>query len=98
LTMLEWFAQATGAHTWHIGHHMSEWLPDNEFALAQQVFTHFDVDDTVRGLSASITLFESTSQQAATRFGLVARTDLPSSVRHQLSSLTGRDFRAVQAP
>ena len=97
LTMLEWFVQPTGIHTWHIGHHMSEWLPEREFALAQRVFTHFDVDDTVRGLNASMTLFEGVSQQAATSFGLEVRADLPSRVRDHLSRLTGQDLSAVQA-
>ena len=97
LTMLEWFVQPTGIHTWHIGHHMSEWLPEREFALAQRVFTHFDVDDTVRGLNASMTLFEGVSQQAATSFGLEVCADLPSRVRDHLSRLTGQDLSAAQA-
>lgn len=97
LKMLEWFVQATGTHTWHIGHHMSEWLPEREFALAQCVFTHYDVDDTVRGLNASISLFEAVSQQAATSLGLDARTDLPCRVRNHLGRLTEQDFSAVQA-
>jgi len=96
LKMLEWVVQATGTHTWHIGHHMSEWLPEREFALAQRVFTHFDFDDTVRGLNASLTLFEAVSQQAATSFGLETRTDLPSRVRQNLSRLTGQDFSPVE--
>jgi aminoglycoside 6-adenylyltransferase len=95
LKMLEWFVQATGTHTWHLGHHMSEWLPEREFALAQRVFTHFDVDDTVRGLNASMTLFETVSRQTATSFGLDARSDLPSMVRRHLSRLTGQDFSPV---
>ena len=97
LKMLEWFVQATGTHTWHIGHHLSEWLPEREFLLAQRVFTHFDVDDTVRGLNASITLFEAVSQQAATSFGLEVRADLPSRVRDHVSRLTGQDFSAAHA-
>jgi hypothetical protein len=87
---------AATTYTWHIGHHMSEWLPEHEFALAQRVFTHFDVDDTLCGLNASITLFEAVSRQVAHQYGLAARADLPSRVRHHLTSLTGGDFGAVE--
>jgi hypothetical protein len=76
---------------------MSEWLPEREFALAQRVFTHFDVDDTVRGLNASMSLFGGVSQQAATSFGLEVCADLPSRVRDHLSRLTGQDLSAAQA-
>jgi aminoglycoside 6-adenylyltransferase len=92
LRMLEWFGQVHGTHTWHIGHHMSDWLPQRQYALAQQVFTRFDVDDTVRGLNASITLFEMVSRAVATHYGLTARADLPSRVRLHLETVTGHDF------
>lgn len=95
LRMLEWLTQSdpvAPSYTWHIGHHIDEWLPEREFEALQQVFTHFDVGDTLRGLNASMELFEDVSARVASRLSLSARADLPCRVRQHVATIA-RDAR-----
>ena len=62
----------TSYYTWHIGHHMDEWLPEREFEAVQQVFTRFEADDTMRGVSASMDHFADVSARVASRLDLRA--------------------------
>lgn len=92
LRMLEWLVQSDPVapkYTWHIGHHIDEWLPKREFEAVQEVFTHFDGDDTLRGLSASMELFADVSARVASRLSLSVRSDLPGRVRQHLAAIAG---------
>jgi hypothetical protein len=68
---------------------MDEWLPEREFEAVRQVFTRFDVDDTMRGLTASMGLFADLSARVATRLDLRVRSDLPGRVRQHLATVVG---------
>jgi aminoglycoside 6-adenylyltransferase len=92
LRMLEWLVESdpvAPGYTWHIGHHMDEWLPEREFEGVQQVFTRSDVGDTLRGLSASMGLFADVSARVAGRLNLSVRSDLPDRVREHLATVAG---------
>jgi aminoglycoside 6-adenylyltransferase len=83
LQMLEWYAQSgpDGAQfTWHLGHHLHEWLPADLADRALQTFTHTDPDDTLRGLRTAMTLFGKVSATVAARHRLSHRADLPARV------------------
>lgn len=84
LRMLEWLVQTDPVHpayTWHIGHHLAEWLPTREYEMAQAVFARYDPEDTRRALDSSMSLFADVSARVAERLGLAVRTDLPDRVR-----------------
>ncbi len=89
LSMLEWLAQSEPdgpRFTWHLGHHIDEWLPMRYWQVAQQVFTHIDTADTLRGLKVSIALFAEVSGVVAKRHGLSARSDLLDRVRSYIAT------------
>lgn len=84
LTMLEWSAQfdkSDPRFTWHIGHHMDEWLSPFDYTAAGDVFTRFDVEDTIRGVTSAMDLFERTTAAAASSLTLVHRPELAQTVR-----------------
>jgi len=92
LTMLEWKAQFDSADprfTWHIGHHMDEWLSPSDYAAAGEVFTRFDIKDTVRGVSAAMDLFERTSAAAADALALAHRPALAETARRHVLDVFG---------
>lgn len=92
LAMLEWRAQSdpdTAHFTWHIGHHLDEWLAADDYATAGQVSTHFDPIDTLRGMSAAMDLFARATAQAAGQLGLKHRPDLVESARSHVYRLLG---------
>ncbi|MBA8805443.1 aminoglycoside 6-adenylyltransferase [Nocardioides ginsengisegetis] len=91
LTMLGWQAQFDRRNprfTWHIGHHMDEWLSASDYDAAGAVFTHFDPQDTIRGISAAMDLFESATAAAASELFLEHRPELAQDARtHVLATL-----------
>jgi aminoglycoside 6-adenylyltransferase len=83
LRALEWFAQTNPSNTqdtWHIGHHMNEWLPDAEWSQVGHIFSHLDAEDTLRALRATMALFESVSTTVAERMRFQHSQQLPSQV------------------
>lgn len=87
LTMLEWKAQFDSSEprfTWHIGHHMDEWLSPSDYAAASEVFTRFDVKDTIRGVTSAMDLFERTTAEAASGLGLAYRPELAEAARRHV--------------
>ena len=94
LRTLEWFAQTDpdDTHdTWHIGHHMDEWLPEREWTQVAHIFSHLDPEDTLRALRTTMDLFESTSNTVAERMGFVVREQLPDQVRAMVQrTVSGR--------
>lgn len=95
LTMLEWKAQFDSPDprfTWHIGHHMSEWLSPSDYAAAGEVFTRFDVKDTIRGVTSAMHLFERITAAVASSLGLVHRPELAEAARRHVAGA----FASVQ--
>lgn len=94
LTMLEWQVQGESSgsrFTWHIGHHMDEWLSADDYAAAGKVFSRFDVADTIRALAAAMDLFENATAAAASHLSLAYRPELPKAARaHVLALLNER--------
>lgn len=92
LTMLEWKAQYDRSEprfTWHIGHHMDEWLSPCEYAAAGEVFTRFDVNDTIRGVTSAMNLFERATAAAASGLALAYRRELAEAVRRHVLGVFG---------
>jgi aminoglycoside 6-adenylyltransferase len=90
LRMLEWRVQSDPAQrrfTWHIGHHMDEWLAAADYAMAGQVFTHFDAPDTIRGITAAMNLFERATASAAANLSFIHRPELAAAARSHVLSL-----------
>lgn len=94
LTMLEWQAQSDPSgprFTWHLGHHIDEWLSKEDYEAAGAVFTHFDGADTIRGIQAAMDLFEQATTAAAGNMALRHRPELARGARrHALSILEGQ--------
>jgi aminoglycoside 6-adenylyltransferase len=87
LTMLQWQAQFDGSEprfTWHIGHHMDEWLSPSDYAAAGEVFTLFDVRDTIRGVTSAMDLFERATAAAANSLSLTYRPELAATARRHV--------------
>lgn len=90
LTMLEWqtqFDDFNPRFTWHIGHHMDEWLSPADYAKAGEVFRRFDVRDTIRGVTSAMELFERATASAASNLSLIHRPELARSAREHVLSL-----------
>lgn len=91
LTMLEWrtqFDEPNPRFTWHIGHHMNEWLSPDDYARAGEVFTRFDIRDTIRGLTSAMELFERATASAASNLSLTHRPELARSARKHVLGQT----------
>lgn len=89
LAMLEWYARTDPAgprDTWHIGHHMEEWLPPEIYDRVRQVYAHFDAADSYRALLATTTLFRDVTAITAGRLGYPDSRNLAETV---LGLLTG---------
>lgn len=90
LRMLEWRAQSDPAvprFTWHIGHHMNEWLTTSDYDSAGKVFSRFDVRDTIRGVTAAMDLFTAATASAASNLALQHRPDLAPIARSHVESM-----------
>ncbi|MFI6729808.1 aminoglycoside 6-adenylyltransferase [Streptomyces atratus] len=84
LRMLEWFAQTDPENpreTWHIGHHMKEWLPEEHWMRVVETFGHLDAEDIMTAHRASMDLFEATSQEVARRLSFPEQRQLGARVR-----------------
>jgi hypothetical protein len=68
---------------------MDEWLSPSAYAAAGEVFTRFDIKDTVRGVSAAMDLFERTSAAAADALALAHRPGLAETARRHVLDVFG---------
>ncbi|WP_280269152.1 aminoglycoside 6-adenylyltransferase [Nocardia wallacei] len=90
LEMLEWYAATDPAgppDTWHIGHHMDEWLPERIWKAVGETFGRFDADDSWRALYATTALFREVSETVAQRCGFPARTALAEQATARLTEI-----------
>ncbi len=92
LTMLEWrvqFSRSEPQFTWHIGHHIDEWLSASDYTSAGEVFSRFDVVDTIRGMTSAMDLFEKATASAASSLDLAYRPELAAHTRRHVESMFG---------
>lgn len=93
LQMLEWLAQTDPDEprfTWHIGHHIDEWLAPDLMERLPEVFTAYDGTDVLRGLDVSLGLFAGAAAAVGERLGLEVRHDLPARVRAHVAEVARR--------
>ncbi|MDA3646745.1 aminoglycoside 6-adenylyltransferase [Saccharopolyspora indica] len=92
LTVLEWNAAARSGgaiDTWHNGHHLQEWLPDDYHARIAPIFAQYDPADGARAWRALIDLYSDVAAETA-RLAVLPRLDLKAKVlRHVDSVLHG---------
>jgi aminoglycoside 6-adenylyltransferase len=78
LQMLEWHAKALHGNdydVWHGGRFLHEWIDQMTLKELCNIFTQYKVEDCLRGLLASISLFRRISVETADRLQLEYPTD-----------------------
>ncbi len=83
LRMLEWSARTDPdgpRETWHIGHHMKEWLPAPRWEQVARTFGGLDAGSLTAAHRAAMDLFETVSDEVARRVGF-RRPDVGARVR-----------------
>lgn len=84
LKMLEWHAVATSdtsVDVWYIGSHVKDWVDGETWTELQSVFARFDVQDSWRGLIATIDLLGRLGREIAAASGLTYPSDVDESIR-----------------
>ena len=83
LKMLEWHSIAVADNpvdVWYIGSHMGDWVDDQTWSEVQDVFSRFDVQDSWRGLLATMSLFGRLGQEIAAASELEYLSDVDENV------------------
>jgi aminoglycoside 6-adenylyltransferase len=93
LKMLEWRAVIRGktpVDIWYIGSHIKEWVDPEIWGELQTVFSHFDSNDSWRGLLATTELFRRAALETAEQAGLVYPTEGDASVTQYIAGFEGK--------
>lgn len=84
LQMMEWYSKTINGDdydTWHAGRFLNEWAPEDVLVELSHCFGHYDEQDSLRALNATLTLYSRISQHIANTLNYAYPVHIEKSVK-----------------
>jgi len=94
LKFMEWYTQTRNnweIDTWHLGHHILDWVDDQTQHELHQVFGHFEAEDSWRALYATMSLFRRLANTVADEMDYKYLVELDQSVTRKVEEIRKYD-------
>ena len=87
IKLICWNETSKGKATHSLGKHLSSWADPKTLKELNDVFGHFDADDSQKALFATVDLFRSLSKETASNLNLVYPSEIDRSLTQFIQDL-----------